>query len=156
MWLVPRMVPLKNTPAAEKTDSLATGGNPVGTGKGRGVRQWGILMVLSLIMGRMASLLPENHLSVEKQSPAQDCGKCLKTTLTEQVAIKTMAYLTHYNCKTSNEKGNCIHNGTRYKMCQLETKVICYDQKAIPQDWWLKMQSKKNIYKETLTHVLHK
>lgn len=41
MQLVPPIAPLKNTPAAEKMDFLATGGNPAGTSNGRGVRLWG-------------------------------------------------------------------------------------------------------------------
>ncbi|TRZ08661.1 hypothetical protein HGM15179_018446 [Zosterops borbonicus] len=99
------MVPLKNTPAAKKMDYLTAGGNPVGTGKGRRARLWGILMVLSLMMGKTVSLLPKNQLSVGKQSPANGCEQCFKTILTGQVATKTMAYQTHYDCKSGNKKG---------------------------------------------------
>lgn len=98
-------------------DSLAMGGNPVGAGRGRGACLWRILMVLSLITDKTASLLPENHFNIGKLSPVQNHEQYFETTLTEPVAIRT-----HYDCKIGNEKGNCIHNGTQYKMCQSDRK----------------------------------
>lgn len=66
-----------------------------------------------------------------------------------------MDYQTHYDCKNGNERGNCIYNGTLYKMCLLEREIVCYDPKAITKNWWLEAQSLKK-YKKVLTHVLHK
>lgn len=117
MQLVPFMGPLKNAPASEKMNSLAAGGNPVGIGRGRGVRLWGALMFLSLMVSRTTSRLTKNYLNIEKQSPVQDCRQCFKITLRGQVVTKTLMYHTHYDCKIGDEKGNCIYNNTQYKMC---------------------------------------
>ncbi|TRZ07721.1 hypothetical protein HGM15179_019387 [Zosterops borbonicus] len=134
MRLGPIMEPLKNTLAAEKMDYLAAGGNPVGAGKGRGVRLWGTLMVLSLVVCKTTGLHPENRPSTERQSPANECEQCFQTILKGQVATEIMAYQAQYDCRGGKENEYCTYNGTRYRMCQLEGEIVFHDPRPISKD----------------------
>ncbi|TRZ07518.1 hypothetical protein HGM15179_019597 [Zosterops borbonicus] len=139
--------PLKNTLAAEKMVYLATGGNPMGEGKGRGVRLWGILMVLSLVVCKISGVPPADQSSTERQSLTDECEQCLQTILKGQEAPKVMAYRAKYDCQSGTKRGHCTYNSTRYKVCKLEGGIVCHNPKVISKDG----QSETSF-----THTIHK
>lgn len=85
MWFGLKTYSQKNTPAAmKKMVFLTTGGAPGGTGKGREVCLWGILMGLSLAVCRTFFLHTETPLCAGEQSPMDECSRCTQIVLDGQ------------------------------------------------------------------------
>lgn len=84
------MVPLKITPAAEKTVHLAAGRSPVGEG-GRGVkRMWGLIITIFLV------IFP--HYGI-----ADSCSKCYQNVKFGQTVTQLFVFHTHINTGCYNQ-----------------------------------------------------
>ncbi|KAF4796226.1 hypothetical protein TURU_086110 [Turdus rufiventris] len=112
----------KNIPAAKKMAYLTIGCNPVGVGKGREVRLWGILVSLSLVMCQPINAYPRSSTNPVEQSLSDECGEC--------PWINPLAYPAPANCTNREKDEYCTFNGTPYARCELDGKVICYNLKV--------------------------
>ena len=108
--------PQKNTSAAKKMAYLAAGHNPVGVGKGREVRLWGILVSVSLVMYQLINAYPRGSARSVEQSHSSECGECPR--------INTPAHPAPANYSSRGKDGYCTFNGTRYARCELDGKIM--------------------------------
>ncbi|KAF4803662.1 hypothetical protein TURU_014234 [Turdus rufiventris] len=113
--------PRKNTSAAEMA-YLASGRNPVGVGKGREVRLWGILVSLSLVVCQPINAYPRSSTCSVEQSPSDECKECPR--------IKPPAYPAPANCTNRGRDPYYTFNSALYARRELNRKIICYNLKV--------------------------
>ncbi|RMC21139.1 hypothetical protein DUI87_01997 [Hirundo rustica rustica] len=118
------METLKNILAAKKIVYLATGGNPVGRGEGRGVHLWAILVILSLAMYPTNGLPnPEGQMGQEKE--------CLKKTQREPTGSQKGVFKAHFDCPKIQKRGICSHNESWFKICELKENMLYHNPVAM-------------------------
>uniref|UniRef100_A0A8B9FWI5 Uncharacterized protein n=1 Tax=Amazona collaria TaxID=241587 RepID=A0A8B9FWI5_9PSIT len=71
---------------------------------------------------------------------ANNCSQCVVTTRRGKVNSQTLVYHTIYDCK-GQKLGSCIFNQTQYALCKENDKVVCYDPKELPYQYWIEIKT---------------